>query len=210
MIFNNSVRKLNILGCGGHARSVADIAIEIQPMVELLFFDENACPDEYIIKNRYAVLKPDKFTPGDNDPFIVAIGDNTKRDRIFHEFKNGKCLTVISNNAHISELAEIGIGVFVGNYSHIGPEASVGDNCIINNGAIVEHETVIGDSSHISVGAKVCGRSRVGSRVMIGAGATVIDKVSICENVIIGAGATVLESIMESGVYVGTPARRIK
>ena len=42
-----------------------------------------------------------------------------------------------------------------------------------------------------------------------GAGSTVIDHISICDNVMIGAGAVVVKDIMESGTYVGIPARKV-
>jgi UDP-N-acetylbacillosamine N-acetyltransferase len=44
----------------------------------------------------------------------------------------------------------------------------------------------------------------------LGIGSAVIPYVSIVSNAVIGAGATVIENIDNAGVYVGTPARRIK
>ncbi len=210
MIFDSDVKQLRIIGCGGHGRSVAGIAMQINPSVELSFFDDNAEPGERIISGRYGVYLLKDFILEDNVPFIVAIGDNIIRDDAFGRYKSDRCISVISDHSCISSYAEIGIGTFVGNLTHIGPEARIGDNCIINNGAVVEHECVIGSSSHISVGAKVCGRTKIGQRVMVGAGATVIDKLKICDDVVIGAGAAVIDDITASGIYVGVPARRIK
>ena len=45
---------------------------------------------------------------------------------------------------------------------------------------------------------------------MIGAGATVIEGLKITAGCMVGAGATVVDDLMEPGVYVGCPARRIK
>lgn len=44
----------------------------------------------------------------------------------------------------------------------------------------------------------------------VGIGTAVIPSVSIVSNTVIGAGATVIENIDNAGIYVGTPARRIK
>lgn len=55
----------------------------------------------------------------------------------------------------------------------------------------------------------VCGNCRIGDGVFLGAGATVIEQIQIGPGVVVGAGATVVKDLIEPGVYVGTPARRI-
>ena len=67
----------------------------------------------------------------------------------------------------------------------------------------------IGEFSHISVNATVCGRCTIGNNVFLGAGAVVKDKIAICDDVVIGANALVIKDITASGVYVGSPARKI-
>tara|TARA_A100001015_G_scaffold310542_1_gene412154 strand:+ start:7185 stop:7412 length:228 start_codon:yes stop_codon:yes gene_type:complete len=49
----------------------------------------------------------------------------------------------------------------------------------------------------------------VGNNVSIGSNATILP-VTICDSVVIGAGSVVTRNIIESGVYVGNPARKIK
>ena len=48
------------------------------------------------------------------------------------------------------------------------------------------------------------------NEVFLGIGTAVIPSLSIVSNTVIGAGATLIENIDNAGVYVGTPARRIK
>ena len=67
----------------------------------------------------------------------------------------------------------------------------------------------VGDHSHIAPHATICGRSRIGNNVFCGASSTVIDKINICDDVVIGAGAVVINDIIESGTYIGVPAKRI-
>lgn len=203
-------KSLRIIGCGGHARSVADIALD-NTADNVEFYDECAQKDEKILQGKFFVkpLKELKIR-GDSLPIFVAVGDNNKREQYFRDYSGLNIVSVISKRSYISSFAEIGRGTFVGNFVHIGPEVKVGENCIINNGAVIDHECVIGNSVHISVGARICGRTRIGNRTMIGAGATVIDKVTICSDVIIGAGATVISDITEKGTYAGVPARKIK
>jgi len=51
--------------------------------------------------------------------------------------------------------------------------------------------------------------TKIGSRVSIGTNATVLP-VTICDSAVIGAGAVVTKDIVESGVYVGNPARLLR
>ena len=74
----------------------------------------------------------------------------------------------------------------------------------------VHHETNIGINTHIAPGTTICGRCRIGDNVFIGAGCVIKDNIKIVDNVIIGAGAVVIKDIVERGVYVGVPARKIK
>jgi len=50
----------------------------------------------------------------------------------------------------------------------------------------------------------------IGDNVQIGAGSVVLPGINICNNVIVGAGSVVTKNIIDSGIYVGIPARKIK
>ena len=202
-----NLAELCIIGCGGHARSVADVAVKNEPGLRCIFFDDNAEEGEVIMG--FPAWKLDRLVLSGGRHCIIAVGDNESRERLYQRFLEMNVVSVISKNAYTGTGSIIGRGCFVGDMAHIGPEADIGEDCIINTGAVVEHECVIGSHAHISVGAKVCGRSRIGRRTMVGAGATVIDKISICDDVIIGAGAVVVSDIMEKGTYVGVPAKKI-
>lgn len=49
----------------------------------------------------------------------------------------------------------------------------------------------------------------IDENVWIGTGATILANISICKNVVIGAGSVVTNSIYESGIYGGIPAKKI-
>jgi serine acetyltransferase len=49
----------------------------------------------------------------------------------------------------------------------------------------------------------------LGDNVVIGANSVVVGPVDICDNVIVGTMSLVNESILEPGVYVGIPVRKI-
>lgn len=198
--------KLHILGCGGHARSVADIYLNQNPEDELLFIDPNAIIGEHIFN--FPIVR--EF-PGLNkqDFVFVAIGDNRTRKIYFDQYMAYNVLSIISKSAYIGLNAIIKRGSLAGNFCHIGPEALIDENTIINNGAIIEHEVKIGKHCHIAPNATISGRTVLGDEVFVGAGATIIDKIRICSQVIIGAGSTVISHIDKPGTYAGSPAKLI-
>ena len=114
--------KLYIRGCGGHARSVADVALFNQPDLELVFVDENAEIGEKIFG--FDVIKT---MPDDAEIIHHGFGDNEQRNQLKHE----KSISIISKKSHISPTAKIGEGTFVAHNAYIGPGVIIGRGCII-------------------------------------------------------------------------------
>jgi len=197
--------ELILFGCGGHSRSVADIILSGGVYQQLVFVDQNARENEEIFG--FPVLREHPLL---DRPYFFAIGDNEARHRKLLEVGPEYLISVVSEKAYFGVNASYGKGCFVGNFSHIGPDVRIGANTIINNAAIVEHEVTVGDHCHIGPGSVISGRCNISDLVFVGVGAIVKDYIQICPNVTIGAGATVVCNITEPGVYVGTPARRIK
>lgn len=196
---------LLILGFGGHARSVGDIALQAG-FQELLFLDDKAQDGE-----GFSGFPAVRILPSKNERCwhaFPAAGDNGVRER--------QCFnppfpltTLVSPSASVATEVSLGLATFVARQAHIGPCAQIGQGVILNTGCVVEHECQISDFAHISVNSTVAGRSKIGRRVLIGAGAVVIDGVSVCDDVVIGAGAVVVSDIDQPGKYLGIPARRI-
>lgn len=191
--------RIVIIGCGGHARSIADVILHKDSSAELLFVDENARPGERIMG--FPVLAS---IPEEGGRLVLGIGDNARRrclagDTRYH--------TVIARTAVVSRFASIADGCFVGHGAHIGPEAVIGRGTVVNTNAVVEHEVHIGEFCHVAPNSVICGRSTIGSNVFIGAGASIKDSVAICSDVVIGAGAVIVKDIVTPGIYTGCPAR---
>jgi len=198
-------RGLYILGFGGHARSVADVALAMG-IQQLAFVDENARPGEQFAG--YPSMRQMPTVPSPGWLAFAALGDNLQRQRLC-DLQPLQLATLVAPDASIGIEAMVGEGAMVAHHAHVGPAVRVGRGAIINTGAIVDHECDVGNFAHVSINAAVAGRCRIGAHAMIGAGATVIDGVTIADGVIIGAGATVIADIVQPGTYVGTPARRV-
>lgn len=196
------MKKLIIIGAGGHGKVCADIAKIIG--YNVYFLDDNQKANLNIIGN---ISEYTKYLDCD---FFVAIGNNTIRRKIFTEIfeNNGNIISLIHPQSVLSASVTIGKGSVVMPGVVINSCTEVGIGAIINTCSSVDHDCTIGNFSHISVGAHIAGTVSVASEVFVGAGATIINNVSICSNCTIGAGAVVVGDITDSGTYIGLPAKK--
>lgn len=197
-----------IIGAGGHAKVVADIALlrgdhivgfldEVHPEGDFLGYPKLGGNCEYR-----------KFL---NCSFIIAIGNASVRERIADAMPEAVWYTAVHSGAVISGIdTKIGEGTVIMADAVVNPGAHIGRHCIINSGSIVEHDNRIGDYAHISVGAKVAGGVQIGARTWVGVGATVSNGINVCGDCMLGAGTVVVRDITEAGTYTGVPARKIK
>jgi sugar O-acyltransferase (sialic acid O-acetyltransferase NeuD family) len=116
---------------------------------------------------------------------------------------------VASRSAVLHDDVALGPGTLVLAGAVVVTGSRLGRACIVNTNASVDHDCVLEDDVHVAPGVALCGGVRVGAHTLIGAGATVLPGVSICARSVVGAGATVTRDIVEPGVYLGTPARRV-
>lgn len=203
------MKRLLIIGGGGHGRVVADLA-ELNGYADIAFLDDAA---EW--KNdRFPRLgkSSDAFGHITDSDFIVAIGNAAVRRKfqLQIEAAGGNVVTLIHPKAVVARGVEIGRGSVVMAGGIINPGAKLGNGVIINTAGTVDHDCEVGDFVHVSVGAHLCGTVKIGAESWIGAGATVINNISICGGCMLGAGAVAVKHIEMPGIYVGIPAKRIR
>lgn len=117
---------------------------------------------------------------------------------------------IVSPDAIVNEEVSGGEGAVVMDGAVINSGAKIGLGAIVNTNSTIEHDVVLEDWVHVAPGATISGGVTVGRFSMIGAGATIIEGKKIAAGCLVGAGATVVRDLKEAGVYVGSPARRIK
>ena len=196
------MKKLVIIGAGGHGRVVADIA-RLLGYKKIYFLDDD-------VKNFLACGKIEEFLKYIPDSlFFVAVGNNAVRERFFEELKEkgGIIVNLVHPSAVIANDVNLGRGIVVMAGAVINTGSQIGDGCIINTASSVDHDCKIGKFVHISVGAHLAGTVNVGERTFIGAGATVINNINVVSDCIIGAGAVVVKNLGQAGTYIGVPAR---
>lgn len=200
------MKKLVIIGAGGHGAVAADIA-RLQHYDEIIFLDDHAQQGRLGFPLKGNVEDFLHYLEGWD--FFVAIGNSKVREKIQRMLteRNAHIETLIHPNAVIAEDVQIGKGCIVMAGAVVNAGAVIEDGVILNTCCSVDHDCVVGVFSHIAVGAHVCGTVCIGEHVWIGAGATVINNISICDDTTIGAGAVVVKSIVTKGVYIGMPAK---
>lgn len=197
------IKKLVIIGAGGHGKVIADIA-EKNGYQKIVFLDDDPnikdCAGFEVVSTLSDCVDYKEWD------FVVAVGNAEIRKQIHETLSGYKIITLVHPNAVISRRVTIGEGTVVMAGAVVNSDTVIGKSCIINTGATVDHDCVIGDYVHISVGAHVAGTVVIGEKTWIGAGAVVSNNIEICEDCMVGAGAVVVEDIKESGIYVGIPA----
>ena len=148
------------------------------------------------------------FLPGPDEIYILGPTTPLRENlanKIFARFKLNFS-TLIHPTAHISPMATLGQGVFVGAGSVIGPGAKIGNNVFINRGVTIGHDTKIDSYSRIQPGCNIGGLTQIGKSVTIGIGATIADRIHIGDKSIIGAGSVVLTDLKAGVMVAGVPA----
>ncbi len=195
------MKRIAILGAGGHGKVAADIA-SLCGYSEIVFLDDNDA-----VKNcgPYPVIGKNAIANSLGCDLFVAIGNPMVRRNLMEKLES--VVTLIHPNAVIAKNVTIGNGVIVMAGAVINPGTSIGEGVIINTCSSVDHDCEIGNYVHVAVGAHIAGSVRIEDSTWIGAGATISNNVNICENSVIGAGAVVVKDIWRPGVYIGIPAR---
>jgi acetyltransferase-like isoleucine patch superfamily enzyme len=121
---------------------------------------------------------------------------------------------LIGDDVFIGPFVEIQKNVVIGARTKIQSHAficelvTIGEDCFVGHGVMFINDL-------FSKGGPACGdkslwcSTNIGNRVSIGSNATILP-VRICEKVVIGAGSVVTRDIVESGIYVGNPVKKIR
>lgn len=210
MVINK--QQLVIIGAGGHAQKVAQLAKSLN--FNLIGYISTEKPGT-IVGDLKVLGYLDYYK---NDPhlnktsFHIAIGENSVRYDILsliQEYCKSN-ISIFSPAAKINSKSIIRDGTSILTNVVIENNAYIGKCCLIDTGAIIEHDTEIGDFVNVSPGAIIASHIKVGMGAIIGAGATVIEKISIGEGALVGAGSVVINDIEPYTVVVGNPARKIR
>lgn len=206
------MKRLVIIGSGGHGRVVADCAQQLGLYSQIDFLDD--CFFDRQDNNQWQVIGLVKDFPKyiDEVDFIVAYSNSRLRKQVMAQLKHAKAniVTLIHPSANVSPNTFIGKGVVIFANAVINIGSNISDGCIINTAATVDHDCVLNECVHISPGVNVGGGVHIGQLSWLGIGCTILDSITLADNTQIGAGAVVTQSTQANSLYVGVPAKRIR
>ncbi len=203
------MKKLAILGAGGHGKVVGDAAVA-GGWDAVCFFDD-AWPQKPETATWPVVgTTSDLLWGGERfDGAVVAIGNNLVRLEKQAELSAAgvAVVSIIHPAAVVSSYAHVGEGSVIFAGAVLNPFARLGRGCILNTGASVDHDCELADGVHVAPGAHLGGIVKVGKATTIGIGASVKQCVSIGACVVVGGGAAVVGDVSDGSTVVGVPAK---
>ena len=116
--------------------------------------------------------------------FIVAIGDNYIREKIYYESLSSglKPINAISRNTIIDKDVSIGSGSIIKSGTIISKNSFIGDNCLIDNGVIIETNCNVLNNCNIHSGAVIGSNSQISKNAEIGIRSVISKEIHIGKN----------------------------
>lgn len=183
--------RLLVVGAGGHGRSVAEAA-ELSGQFEVVGFLDDSLSSGAIVQNVPVLGNVTSMANhrGIFDQVIVAIGNNTVRERLLQQLTLAgfELATVVHPKAIVSPSAVLGAGSAVMAGAIVGTEAHLGLGIIVNCGAVVDHHATVEDVGHLGVNSSMAGGAVLGHAAWLQAGAALGYGVHVSANTVIPPG----------------------
>lgn len=190
-----------LIGAGGFAREIV-AEVFLQTKMQLKCFVD----DEYWADGLYKISE---FNP-ESQSALIAVGNPEDKMKLLAKLpENTKFWNYISPKAYVNNLS-LGVGNFICAGVIITTNVKIGNHVHLNLQTTIGHDSVLGDFVTTAPSVNISGNVTVGKGVYLGTKSCIREKISICDNVVLGMNAGVVSDIQESGVYVGTPAKKIK
>lgn len=194
------MKRLLIVGAGGHGRSVAE-AVLAEGQYRLAGFVDDAAANQPPLCQVWslpvfgAIANLPTYRQH-ADAVVVAIGNNRLREELHLRFGavGFEFARVVHPKAIVSPRAVIGAGTAIMAGAIVGTEARLGIGVIINCAAVVDHHCTVDDFGHLSVNAAMAGGSGLGRGAWMQAGAVLGYGVKVESGLVLGPGHSGSES----------------
>ncbi|QWD76442.1 acetyltransferase [Polynucleobacter sp. MWH-UH24A] len=205
------LRPLIIFGAGGHAVSVANVALSAGYTIKY-FVDKNRKGLDLL---GYKIIEDITAIDNTNNySFAIAIGDNAVREKKYNELiaatPNLYFPPLVHSTAVISFFTNIGDGSVIMPKAVIGPNSNVGMFCLINTQASIDHDCLMLNYSSLGPAAVTGGMVIIGQRSAISIGATIKHGLKIGDDCVIGANSYLNKDLPNNQVVYGSPAKQIR
>lgn len=117
--------------------------------------------------------------------------------------------TFIHSSCYVDSSCQIGKGCILLPRCTLDMGVILEENILLNTGCTIAHDTNVGKHSFLAPANQLAGFIKTGECCFLGIGTTIIDNIQLTDFVQTGAGTVVTKNLMEPGLYVGVPARKI-
>jgi sugar O-acyltransferase (sialic acid O-acetyltransferase NeuD family) len=202
-------KKLCIYGAGGFAKEVYWLALQCGYEVDA-FIDIH--PGETY---RGVPVVSENYFDKEKHLATVAVGSPKLREKIVKQIIDRHGLSVFKTLVHpkanvMDPNVIVGYGSVVCANCILTCDIQLGMFSQLNLSTTIGHDVVAGDFFTTAPGVHISGKVNAGERVYFGTNASTVEDISICNDVTVGAAACVSKDIIEGGIYIGVPARKLE
>ena len=151
------IRKLILLGGGGHCKSVLDSLLSSSDYSEIGIIDKKENIGMDVLGVPVIGCDDDLtglFRKGYTHAFVTlgGIGNLSVRKKLFMRIERAgfNIPSIIDPTAIVSKYASIGTGVFIGKNAVVNGGTTIRKGVIVNTSSIIEHDCIIEEFVHIS------------------------------------------------------------
>lgn len=165
--------RLVILGAGGLAKTLADIATQAKTYQEIIFLDDS--PNAKNAKGTCADFV--KFKDG-NTVMFPAFGNNEIRLKWLDILLNAgvNVPSFIHPSAYVSPTAKLGLATVVLPKAVINTNCRLERGCIMNCASVLDHDCILEEGIHLSVGAIVKAENHLPAKMKVEAGEVIFNR----------------------------------
>jgi sugar O-acyltransferase (sialic acid O-acetyltransferase NeuD family) len=198
-------KNLVVVGAGGHAVSVAEVAYSAGFQIKC-FVDPGKAGQTLL---EFPVLS-DLAELDDLHSYsiCIAIGDNMTRalvfDKIATAFGSLTFPALVHKSAVVSRYAALENGTVIMPNASIGPQSHIGKFCIVNTSASIDHD------ASVAPGVSTGGGVKIGYRSAISIGAVIKHGIIIGQDTVLGGNSYLNQNLGDELLAYGSPAKVIR
>ena len=202
---------LIIVGAGGHAMSVTNVALSCGMNV-VAYVDDNKNGSK--ILDIPVITKQQCIDTYKTSNFAIAIGDNLVRESVYNEYKfqlpNCKFPPLIHSSAVLGINSKVDDGSVIMPQVNVGPNSKVGMFCILNTSSSIDHDSEMQSFSSIAPRVVTGGNVKIGFRSAVSIGTVIKNEIVIGDDVVIGANSYVNKAFESNQVAYGNPCKFVR
>lgn len=196
-----------IFGTSGFAKEVEFIIKDNNKENEVIFVSEHKS------NNKNTISEKEFFEIKKNVNCVLAIGNVKIRKKIFDKVKFKKNIN-FPNIIHKSAILDLsrnnlGYGNIICPGSILTTNINLNNFIILNLNSTVGHDTSIDSYTTVSPGVNISGKVKIEQEVFFGTNCCCFENITIANKISIGAGSVITKSLLQEGVYLGIPAKKI-